>query len=101
MAESFHGGTDALGVPAHDFSTNANSCGPCPQALRALQAAHAQQYPDPSYAALRARLGDFHGVAAARIVLAASASEFIHRISAHAARQGLRHALLPALSYGD
>ncbi|MET1114852.1 MAG: aminotransferase class I/II-fold pyridoxal phosphate-dependent enzyme [Comamonas sp.] len=101
MSENFHGGADALGVPAHDFSTNANSCGPCPQALLALQVAHAQQYPDPSYAALRARLGDFHGVDAARIVLAGSASEFIHRISAHAARSGLRRAVLPLHSYGD
>lgn len=101
MAEPAHGGTDALGVPAHDFSTNANSCGPCPPALLALQAAHAQQYPDPSYTALRARLAAFHGVEAARIVLAGSASEFIFRITAHAARQGLRHAVLPAHSYGD
>ena len=101
MLEYSHGGTDALGVPAHDFSTNANACGPCPDALLALQAAHAQQYPDPSYVALRTRLGAFHGVAAARVLLAGSASEFIHRISAHAARLGRRQALLPAHSYGD
>lgn len=101
MAENLHGGTDALGVPAHDFSTNANSCGPCPQALAALQAAHAQQYPDPAYTALRARLGAFHGVDAARIVLAGSASEFIFRITAHAARSGVRCVLLPAHRYGD
>ncbi len=101
MFENTHGGTDALGVPAHDFSTNRNACGPCPEALDALQAAHAQQYPDPAYGALRQRLADFHGVAAARVVLAGSASEFIHRISAHAARLGLRHAVLPAHSYGD
>lgn len=96
-----HGGTDALGVPAHDFSTNRNACGPCPLALAALQAAHAAQYPDPAYTALRQRLGQFHGVAAARIVLAGSASEFIYRISAHAARQGLRQVVLPSHSYGD
>ncbi len=96
-----HGGTDALGVPAHDFSTNRNACGPCPEALAALQAAHAAQYPDPAYTALRQRLGDFHGVDAARIVLAGSASEFIHRISAHAWRSGLRQVVLPVHSYGD
>ena len=101
MADNLHGGPDALGLPAHDFSTNANSCGPCPDAVQALQAAHAQQYPDPAYTALRARLGAFHGVDAARIVPAGSASEFIHRISAHAARRGLRHAALPEHSYGD
>lgn len=101
MLENCHGGTDALGVPAHDFSTNRNACGPCPQALDALQSAHSQQYPDPAYGALRRRLGDFHGVAAQRVVLAGSASEFIFRISAHAARLGLRQAVLPAHSYGD
>ena len=31
-----HGGTDHQGVPAWDFSTNSNACGPCPQALEAL-----------------------------------------------------------------
>ena len=101
MLENCHGGTDALGVPAHDFSTNRNACGPCPQALAALQSAHSQQYPDPAYGALRQRLGDFHGVTAQRVVLAGSASEFIFRISAHAARLGLQRAVLPAHSYGD
>ncbi|MHA7600368.1 aminotransferase class I/II-fold pyridoxal phosphate-dependent enzyme [Alicycliphilus sp. T452] len=103
MSESapLHGGPDALGVPLHDFSTNANACGPCPQALHALQHADRRHYPDPAYTALRARLAALHGVAVPRIVIAASASEFIHRISAHAARSGLRHAVLPAHGYGD
>ena len=49
MAEiGVHGGTDALGIPAHDFSTNRNACGPCPLAVEALQAAHRAQYPDPT-----------------------------------------------------
>lgn len=96
-----HGGPDALGVPAHDFSTNANACGPCPQALAALREADRSRYPDPAYTALRARLAAFHGVEAGRIVVAASASEFIHRITACAARAGLRHAVLPAHGYGD
>lgn len=96
-----HGGPDALGVPAHDFSTSANACGPCPQALAALRRADRGRYPDPAYTALRGRLAAFHGVTAQRIVLAASASEFIHRITAFAARGGLRHAVLPAHGYGD
>lgn len=96
-----HGGPDALGVPLHDFSTNANACGPCPQALAALRQADRRHYPDPAYTQLRARLAGFHGVAADRIVLAASASEFIHRITAHAARTGLRRAIVPAHGYGD
>ena len=96
-----HGGPDALGVPLHDFSTNANACGPCPVALAAVQRADHSRYPDPAYTALRERLAAFHGVAVGRIVLAASASEFIHRITAYAARSGLRHAVLPAHGYGD
>lgn len=96
-----HGGTDALGIPEHDFSTNRNACGPCPPVLAALQAAHAAQYPDPAYASLRQCLADFHDVPMRRIVIAGSASEFIHRISAHASRRGARHASVPRHSYGD
>lgn len=96
-----HGGPDAAGVPLHDFSTNSNACGPCPGALHAVQAADATRYPDPAYTALRERLGAFHGVAPGRIVLAASASEFIHRITALAVQQGAAQVALPAHSYGD
>lgn len=98
---SLHGGPDALGAAPYDFSTNANACGPCPAALDALRQADRSRYPDPAYTALHARLAAFHGVPAPRIVLAASASEFIHRITAFAARGGLRHAVLPAHGYGD
>lgn len=96
-----HGGPDALGVPAHDFSSNGNACGPCPTALAALQAADAEHYPDPQYTALRETLGRFHGVDAARIVVAASASEFIFRVTAAFAAQGGRYVVLPPHSYGD
>ena len=34
-----HGGPDAGGVPVHDFSTNSNACGPCPEVLCAVQRA--------------------------------------------------------------
>jgi len=96
-----HGGTDALGIPAHDFSTNRNACGPCPHAVQALQAAHCAQYPDPQYTVLRAQLAQFHGVDARRIVVAGSASEFIHRITMHAVRQGAKHVSFPPHHYGD
>ncbi|WP_246881320.1 aminotransferase class I/II-fold pyridoxal phosphate-dependent enzyme [Acidovorax sp. JG5] len=96
-----HGGPDAAGVPLHDFSTNSNACGPCPEALHAVQAVDATRYPDPAYAALREGLGAFHGVPPARIVLAASASEFIHRITALAAHQGAVQVAVPAHSFGD
>ncbi len=96
-----HGGPDGQGVPAHDFSTNANACGPCPLALIALREADRARYPDPTYTALRERLAAFHRVDVERIVIAASASEFIHRITAHAMQMGLRHVALPAHGYGD
>ena len=51
-----HGGPDAAGVPVFDFSTNSNACGPCPEALHAVQSADATRYPDPAYTALRAAL---------------------------------------------
>ena len=99
--QHLHGGPDALGVPAHDFSTNSNACGPCPQALAAVQAADATHYPDPSYAALRTQLAAWHGVGPGRLLLATSASEFIYRISAWVAQRGPRSVWLPEHSYGD
>lgn len=95
-----HGGPDVLGVPAHDFSTNGNAGGPCPDVQAALRAVDATHYPDPTYTALRERLAAFHGVTADRIVMAASASEFIFRIAAVVAQRGGR-AVLPPLAYGD
>jgi len=96
-----HGGPDAAGIPRYDFSSNSNACGPCPAALAAVQQADASRYPDPRYGQLRTQLAGFHGVAPERIVLAASASEFIFRISAAVARQGGRSVSLPAQAYGD
>lgn len=96
-----HGGPDALGVPVHDFSTNSNACGPCPDALQAVQQADPTGYPDPHYTALRGALAAFHGVAPWRIVLAGSASEFIHRTTALAVQQGVVRVGVPLHSYGD
>jgi histidinol-phosphate aminotransferase len=96
-----HGGTDGLGVPLHDFSTNSNACGPCPAALAAVQQADATRYPDAGYTALRGQLAAFHRIDEARVLLAASASEFIFRITALAAGQSGRAVWLPPLSYGD
>ena len=96
-----HGGPDEYGVPQHDFSSNSNACGPCPAALAAVSHADASHYPDASYMALRQQLADFHGVEAWRVLLAASASEFIFRITAVAKQQGGHAAWLPPHSYGD
>ncbi|OYQ40291.1 aminotransferase [Rhodoferax sp. TH121] len=100
-APRIHGGPDALGAPQWDFSTNSNACGPCPQALAAVQAADATRYPDASYTALRTALAAFHSVEVLRIVLAGSASEFIFRITAWARQQGARTVGLPTHAYGD
>ena len=100
-AQRVHGGPDHHGVPLHDFSTNSNACGPCPAALAAVRQADACQYPDASYSALRQQLAAFHGVEVQRVLLAASASEFIFRATALAARKGGRAIWLPPHSYGD
>ena len=99
--ERVHGGPDQHGVPLHDFSSNSNACGPCPEALAAVAQADPTQYPDASYTALRQQLATFHGVDVQRIVLAASASEFIFRITAWVARQGGKTVNVPPHSYGD
>jgi histidinol-phosphate aminotransferase len=96
-----HGGPDGLGVPLHDFSTNSNACGPCPVAQAAVTQADATRYPDAGYTALRKRLAAFHRVDEARVLLAASASEFIFRITTLAVQRGTRAIWLPPLSYGD
>ncbi|MDO5288093.1 MAG: aminotransferase class I/II-fold pyridoxal phosphate-dependent enzyme [Pseudomonadota bacterium] len=104
---ALHGGPDALGVPAWDLSTNANACGPYVPAVQALREADARHYPDPAYIQLSVQLAAWHHVAPERIVLAASGSEFIQRIStavalhAAAAGQGAGQVWLPAHAYGD
>ena len=96
-----HGGPDASGVPLHDFSTNSNACGPCPSVVQALAQVDASRYPDPRYTALQEQLADFHSVAAQRVMLAGSASEFIFRITALVARRGARAVSVPPHAYGD
>ncbi len=101
MTTRTHGGPDEQGVPLHDFSTNSNACGPCPAAQAAVQQADATHYPDAGYTLLRSQLAAFHGVDSSRLLLAASASEFIFRITAQVARQGGQAVWLPPHSYGD
>jgi len=80
--EPLHGGPDAKGAARWDFSSNASACGPAPMLLQALQRVDAGRYPDPGYHALRDSLAALHAVPAERIVIAASASEFITRMTA-------------------
>ncbi len=102
LSVSCHGGPDALGVPLFDFSTNSNAAGPCPSAVDALQQADVTRYPDPQYTALRASLAALHGVDVSRVVLAASASEFILRMSLAVAQgEGTRTVWMPPACYED
>jgi histidinol-phosphate aminotransferase len=96
-----HGGADAQGAARWDFSTCANAAGPCPAALAAVQAADPTRYPDPTGTAVRHALAALHGVAFARVLLAASASEFIQRITAVSARLAPGPVQVPVLAYGD
>ncbi|WP_416462065.1 aminotransferase class I/II-fold pyridoxal phosphate-dependent enzyme [Rubrivivax gelatinosus] len=96
-----HGGPDRHGPAAWDFSTCANAAGPCPAAVAALQRVDPTRYPDPGYHALRERLAAWHRVEPARVVLAASASEFIQRITAVGARLSPGAVALPAHAFGD
>lgn len=101
MNAPVHGGPDARGAARWDFSTCANAAGPCPLALAAVRAADCMRYPDPSYHALRRRLAALHGVEPERVLLAASASEFIQRIVAVGAHLAPGPVALPQPGYGD
>jgi histidinol-phosphate aminotransferase len=101
-----HGGCDATGLAQHDFSTNSNGCGPCPQAIKVIEGTDASHYPDPEYRSLRSALAEFHSVDEDRIALAGSASEFVFRITAfckrHIADIGREATVsMPTNCYGD
>jgi histidinol-phosphate aminotransferase len=101
MTSRVHGGPDAAGPVRWDFSTCANAAGPCPPALAAVRAADPTRYPDPQAHALREALAALHGVAPSRVLLAASASEFIQRVTAVGARLLPGTVVVPRHSYGD
>lgn len=76
-----HGGPDDGPLIAADFSTNAHPCGANPFVAIAVREARIEAYPDPAYRRLRETLAHFHDVALERIVIGASASELIWRIT--------------------
>ena len=98
-----HGGPDQDGAAPWDFSVCANAAGPCPLVVDAVRAADIVRYPDPQCRRLRERLAQAHGVAPERILIAASASEFIQRVTAVAARLSVPGAAVqvPVHGYGD
>ena len=96
-----HGGPDGLQPIACDFSTNANPLGPPPSLVRALAEADRARYPDPSYEALRAALGAWHGVPPPHVVPTAGTSEGIRRLTLAARLQGVARVWVPRPGYGD
>jgi histidinol-phosphate aminotransferase len=91
-----HGGTDSLPDPAYDFSSNANSLGPCPWVLAAVRRADVSRYPDPGYTRLRETLAAFHRTMPDHIVVGAGASELILRLVRRL--RGAVHELAPTFS---
>lgn len=87
-----HGGPDDGPLIAADFSTNAHPCGPNPFVGLAVREARIEAYPDPAYRRLREALAHFHDVALERIVIGASASELIWRVTQRFANSAARSA---------
>lgn len=100
-AARVHGGPDAAGAARWDFSTCANAVGPCPAVLAAVRDADVTRYPDPHGSAVRTALAALHGVTARRVLLAASGSEFIQRITAVGALLRPGPVSVPRHAYGD
>lgn len=97
-----HGGPDGAGAVRFDFSTNANAAGFLPTVAAAVAAADRTRYPDPGYDALRQHLAAWHGATPQRVVIAGSASEFIHRFTQLAVRsRRVRRAVVPNPGYGE
>jgi histidinol-phosphate aminotransferase len=71
--------TGADGRPLIKLSANENPLGTSPKALAARADALAPaRYPDPDSKALRAALGELHGIDAARIVCGTGSDELLH-----------------------
>lgn len=89
-SDRLHGGPDSTGSVRYDFSSNANSAGPSQIVLDLIRQTDLTHYPDPTYLALREALAQMHGISAARVLIAGSASEFIFRITSFIATQSDR-----------
>ncbi|HOB12772.1 MAG TPA: histidinol-phosphate transaminase [Novosphingobium sp.] len=69
----------ADGKPLVKLSANENPLGCSPAALAArAEAAPAERYPDPDSKALRAAIGNVHGIPADRIVMGTGSDELLH-----------------------
>lgn len=99
-----HGGPDEGPEISVDFSTNTHPCGSNPFVLRAVREARVEAYPDPAYRRLRETLAHFHDVALKRIVIGASASELIWRVTqlfAHSVSSSAARVVIDAPTYGE
>jgi len=91
-----HGGPDDGPAAAFDFSSNASPLGPPPALMNAVRAADRQNYPDPSYRALRRRLGDED-----LTLPTAGGAEGIRRLTLAASLAGRREVWVPQPGFGD
>lgn len=96
-----HGGPDLLGPITWDLSTNANALAAPVCVWEALRHATRHRYPEPSYAALRARLGEGAGVTADRVLPTAGSSEAIRRLTLAASLAGVRQVRVPEPGFGE
>jgi len=79
----------ADGRPLIKLSANENPLGTSPAALAArADAAAAALYPDPDSKALRAALGELHGIDPARIVMGTGSDEILHIVAQGYAGRG-------------
>lgn len=81
LPRSPHGGPSAAAFSGLDFSVNCNPYGPNPALLAAVRGADHTHYPDPTYAALRKSLADWHGVTPEMVAPSVGASDLLHRIA--------------------
>ena len=96
-----HGGPDSGPPIAVDFSTNAHPMGPNPWLDECVRRADRSRYPDPGYAALCAALGRFHEVSPERVVIGASASELIWRLTRAWGALGRRAVVTSQRTFGE
>lgn len=106
IANNEHGGTDRLGVPRWDFSSNANAVAiktlPPKKLISKILNTPINFYPDPNYINLKQKLAQWHKVAPWQILIAGSGSEFINRLTTVIAHNNPQAKVyVPASAYGD
>src|SRR5579885_1117689 len=75
--------------------------GPNPWLDEYIRAADRSRYPDPRYTQLREALGGLHGVASDRVVIGASSSELIWRVTRPWSALGRAVVVTSRRTYGE